>query len=282
MEEIEIDEALIGYKFDVGDVAVFPGTGVGKIKFIETREYNGKEYEIYVLNFFSGDTEIDVPVESAILNGLRPIITLEKIDEILVTLLDREFEINKQTWNRRYREYTQKLATGSVIEICKVFRDLALIKVRKSLSFGERKMYDQAHGLLIEEIAHVRLKEYETGVRSGTTEIQSKRRVKATNEESLLKHFEAHLDVLRTQATEDIAEQFRKDEEEEAIRRQIEENNKKERRSNSKKSVLAAKALAKEKKEKKEAEIREAAAALESEQLESEDQKAKEDQDPKE
>lgn len=223
--------------FDVGDIAVFPGAGVGKIEQIESQEHNGVPYEVYRLKFFSSDHEIDVPVESAIENGLRPVMPPEKIDALLDALSDRDFEINKQTWNRRYREYTQKLATGDVIEICMVFRDLALIKVRKSLSFGERKMYEQAHSLLVEEMAHVRLKEYMTGVKAGTTEIESNRRIRKDNEEALQKHFDAHLEKLRQRAIDQIAERFRKDEEVEAARRAVEEEVKKKNRKKRKGST---------------------------------------------
>lgn len=227
--------------FDVGDIAVFPGAGVGRIEQIESQEHNGMPYEVYVLKFFSSDNEIDVPVVTAVENGLRPVMPPEKIDELLEVLSDRDFEINKQTWNRRYREYTQKLATGDVIEICMVFRDLALIKVRKSLSFGERKMYEQAHGLLVEEMAHVRLKQYVEGVRAGTTEIISNRRIRKENEEALQKHFDAHLEVLREEAIEQISERFRKDEEEEAKRRAAEEELKKKNRKKRKGAAAAEK-----------------------------------------
>ena len=58
-----------------------------------------------------------------------------------------------QAGNRRYREYTQKIKTGSVFEIAKVIRDLSVLKTDKELSFGERKMLDTAQGLLIKEIS---------------------------------------------------------------------------------------------------------------------------------
>ena len=56
-------------------------------------------------------------------------------------------------WNRRYREYMEKIKTGSVFEIAEVLRDLQRLKGDKELSFGERKMLDTARTLLIKEIA---------------------------------------------------------------------------------------------------------------------------------
>ena len=64
-----------------------------------------------------------------------------------------DVKIDNQTWNRRYREYMEKIKTGSVFEIAEVLRDLFLLKVDKELSFGERKMLDTARTLLIKELA---------------------------------------------------------------------------------------------------------------------------------
>jgi len=61
--------------------------------------------------------------------------------------------LDSQTWNRRYREYMGKIKTGSVYEVAKVLRDLSILKTEKSLSFGERKMFDIAQSLLVKELA---------------------------------------------------------------------------------------------------------------------------------
>ncbi len=61
--------------------------------------------------------------------------------------------MDSTTWNRRYREYTEKIKTGSVFEIAEVLRDLYLLKFDKDLSFGERKMLDTARSLLIKELS---------------------------------------------------------------------------------------------------------------------------------
>jgi CarD family transcriptional regulator len=65
----------------------------------------------------------------------------------------RDLAIDNQTWNRRYREYMDKIKTGSLFEVAEVFRDLSLLKMNKDLSFGERKLYDTAHTLLIKELS---------------------------------------------------------------------------------------------------------------------------------
>ena len=72
----------------------------------------------------------------------------------VINVLKRtDVKIDNQTWNRRYREYMEKIKTGSVFEIAEVLRDLFLLKVEKELSFGERKMLDTARGLLLKELS---------------------------------------------------------------------------------------------------------------------------------
>ena len=68
-------------------------------------------------------------------------------------LKERDIPPDNQTWNRRYREYMDKIKSGSVYEIAEVLRDLSLLKFEKELSFGERKMLDTAKSLLVKELS---------------------------------------------------------------------------------------------------------------------------------
>ena len=86
-----------------------------------------------------------------------PLVVIEKLIEehqLLNRILrQRKVEVDTQTWNRRYREYTEKIKTGSPLEIAKVLRDLLVLKSDKELSFGERKMLDTARSLLVKELS---------------------------------------------------------------------------------------------------------------------------------
>ena len=84
---------------------------------------------------------------------MRELIRADEVDEVFAILKSREVAVEGQTWNRRYREYMEKIKTGSVFEIAEVLRDLSLLKHDKDLSFGERKMLDTAKSLLIKELA---------------------------------------------------------------------------------------------------------------------------------
>jgi CarD family transcriptional regulator len=139
--------------FEIGDKAVYPAHGVGVIKDVQTVEEDGQSYECYVLKILDNGMTISVPVEAADANGMRQIIPKSAVEKIYEVLRDRKKPADKQTWNRRYREYMNKIKTGDPLEVAAVLRDLALLKKEKTLSFGERKMYDQAHSLIVQEVA---------------------------------------------------------------------------------------------------------------------------------
>ena len=139
--------------FNVGQKAVYPNYGVGTVAAIETKEFQGSSLSFYVIRFSDSGMKIMVPTESASEKGLRPIISRDEASKVIDILKETDVKIDNQTWNRRYREYMEKIKTGSVYEIAEVLRDLYLLKVEKELSFGERKMLDKARTLLLRELS---------------------------------------------------------------------------------------------------------------------------------
>jgi CarD family transcriptional regulator len=139
--------------FKVGDLAVYPAHGVGIIEAIEKKEILEKDHQCYVMRIIDNGMTIIIPTSNTEAVGLREIIDQEEIPKIFEILKERDVEIDTQTWNRRYREYSEKIKTGSVYEIAGVLRDLVLLKYDKELSFGERKMLDMAMHLLVKEIS---------------------------------------------------------------------------------------------------------------------------------
>lgn len=140
-------------KFKVGDNAVYPGYGVGQITAIDIKEISGNRLTFYSIKILESGMKIMVPTDNAETVGLRPIISKTEADKVIDILKDRDVKVDNQTWNRRYREYMEKIKTGSVYEIAEVLRDLFVLKVDKELSFGERKMLDTARGLLLKELS---------------------------------------------------------------------------------------------------------------------------------
>lgn len=139
--------------FRVGDKAVYPGQGVGEVLGIEHKEIAGQRQSFYVLQILENSMKIMIPINKVGSVGLREIINDEEVEEVYSILNIKTITADSTTWNRRYREYSEKIRTGSVFEIAAVLRDLYLLKYDKDLSFGERKMLDQARSLLVKELA---------------------------------------------------------------------------------------------------------------------------------
>jgi CarD family transcriptional regulator len=139
--------------FQIGDKAVYPGHGVGVIEAIESKQIMDSDQLFYVLRILENGMTIMIPKENVAAVGLRGVIRKLEVSKVLHILRDRDVEIDNQTWNRRYREYMEKINTGSIFGIAEVLRDLHLLKSEKELSFGERKIMDLAKNLLVKELA---------------------------------------------------------------------------------------------------------------------------------
>ena len=145
--------SALNKEFKVGDIAVYPAHGVGKVHSIEEREIAGNKHKFYILKIMDTGMTIMVPTGNVRNVGLREVINESEVNIVYEILAERDISINEQTWNRRYREYMDKIKTGSIYEIAEVYRDLMLLKHEKDLSFGERKLLDSARNLLVKELA---------------------------------------------------------------------------------------------------------------------------------
>ncbi|NQU13599.1 MAG: CarD family transcriptional regulator, partial [Desulfobacteraceae bacterium] len=114
---------------------------------------SGCKQDFYVMRILDSNMIIMIPTSNVNNVGLRDIIPLAEIPKLYSILKKRDVTLDSQTWNRRYREYMDKIKTGSVFEVAEVYRDLLILRLDKELSFGERKMLDTARGLLVKEIS---------------------------------------------------------------------------------------------------------------------------------
>ncbi len=140
-------------EFIIGDKAVYPSQGVAEVVGIEQKEISGKIQRFYVLRVLESDNRIMVPTDKSGQVGLRRIVGEEEIDEVRQILREKEVHVDRQTWNRRYRGFMEKIRSGSLFEVAEVFRDLYRLKGLKPLSFGERRMLDTARGLIVQELS---------------------------------------------------------------------------------------------------------------------------------
>jgi CarD family transcriptional regulator len=139
--------------FKIGDRAVYPAHGVGVIEDIKCRVISGTKRTFYVLRIVDKEMTIMIPTDNAQMVGLRGIIDKKEVPKVFRILAEKNVGVDCQTWNRRYREYMEKIKSGSVFEVAEVLRDLVLLKCDKDLSFGERQMLDLAQNLLVKELS---------------------------------------------------------------------------------------------------------------------------------
>ncbi|MCX5742662.1 MAG: CarD family transcriptional regulator [Proteobacteria bacterium] len=140
-------------QFAVGDKTVYPVHGVAEVVGLEDRDIGGSNIPVYVLKILDTGLKIIIPTINAGAVGLRDLITSKQVKEVYTIMKSRDVPRDTQTWNRRSREYMEKIKTGSVFEIAEVMRDLCVLRQTKELSFGERKMLDNARSLLVKELA---------------------------------------------------------------------------------------------------------------------------------
>jgi len=140
-------------EFAKGDLAVYPAHGVGCIESIESKQINGDTMNFYMMKIVENGMVIMIPTSNVESVGLREVISEDEIPEVYKVMKEKGNGSDNQTWNRRYREYMDKIKSGSVFEVAEVYRDLLILKLDKELSFGERKMLDTARGLLVKEIS---------------------------------------------------------------------------------------------------------------------------------
>jgi CarD family transcriptional regulator len=123
--------------FRIGDKAVYPGHGVAEIMGVETREISGRKQSFYILKALDSGMKIMIPTSNVGTVGLREVISEDEVEEVYEILRSREISVEGQTWNRRYREYMEKIKTGSIFEIAEVLRDLLRLKFVKELAVAK-------------------------------------------------------------------------------------------------------------------------------------------------
>lgn len=137
--------------FNLGDHVVCPGHGVGQVLSIDQKDIAGQVMSFYTIKIIANGMKVIIPVDSE--EGVRELITANEVESVYELLQNHNVKVDNSTWNRRHRDYTLKVKTGSLLEVADVLRQLLLLKTSKKLSFGERKMLDQCKDLIVSEIA---------------------------------------------------------------------------------------------------------------------------------
>lgn len=141
--------------FQVGDKVVYPNHGVGIIEQISSRTLGASVERFYLLRIKSSSLKVMVPFHNVENVGLRRVIKNGEIQRILDFLMDGKCE-NHADWKYRFKENSDKMRTGSLLEVAGVLKSLLLLNQTKPLSFREKKMLERARYLLVSELAMAR------------------------------------------------------------------------------------------------------------------------------
>jgi CarD family transcriptional regulator len=139
--------------FDVGEVAVYPGHGVGRIESIEEKEFSGTKQSFYIIRILDTDMTIMIPTDGAKNAGLRGVIDACDVSRVYDILRDKNIVHDNSPWNRRYKEYMERIKSGSIYEVATVLKELYNLRYWKELSFGEKKMFEMARNLITKELS---------------------------------------------------------------------------------------------------------------------------------
>ena len=141
-------------EFKIGDKVVYPNHGLGIIEQIEKRTMGDRMEEFLTLRIVANDSTVMVPRSNTTNVGLRRVVTKKEVEEVFDVLKDTKITLYDD-WKGRFQENSDKMRTGSITEVARVFKSLSHLALQKNLSYRERRMLDKAKYLIVSEIAEV-------------------------------------------------------------------------------------------------------------------------------
>ena len=143
--------------FKVGDKAIYPGYGLGRIVSIETKEISGMMQKFYSILITNSETRIMVPENR--MAQVRSVITREEAKKVLALLSDstsdRFMAAPGKNWSKRYQQYMKVIKTGNIFDTARILRDLLSIEKKKGLSFYEKQLMLTVCKMLFDELSMV-------------------------------------------------------------------------------------------------------------------------------
>lgn len=141
--------------YKIGEKVVYPNHGVGVIEQISYGTLNGRTETYYMLRITSSSLKVMVPRSNAEAVGLRPVIRNGETEKVLGYIAKGKFN-SHHDWKHRFKENSERMRTGSLIEVAAVLKSLVALSRTKPLSFREKKMLERAKYLLVTELATAR------------------------------------------------------------------------------------------------------------------------------
>lgn len=145
MENVETE-------FRLDQKVVYPSQGVGKVIEIFKKEFNGALVFYYKIYIEVSDMTVMVPVEKSHELGIRAIVSREEAEAALDSI-GGDYEAPTSDWKLRYQTNLELLKRGTIADIASIVRCLYHRSKIKELPILERKLYDNAKKLLVDEIS---------------------------------------------------------------------------------------------------------------------------------
>jgi CarD family transcriptional regulator len=141
--------------FQVGEKVVYPNHGVGTIENISSRSFGTQQERFYLLRLSPNRMTVMVPFSHVGDVGLRKVTKCSEINRVL-SYLSAGRPCCAHDWKDRFKENSDRMKGGSLLEIAEVFKALLIIQMSKPLSFREKKMLERARSMLILETSVAR------------------------------------------------------------------------------------------------------------------------------
>ena len=141
--------------FEVGDKVVYPNQGVGTVEQISHRNLTGQPETFYMLKLNSNGLRVMVPTTNVATLGLRRVAKLREITAVFEYLNAGGIKA-PHDWKDRFKENSDQMRSGALLEVAEVFKSLLVLSQAKPLSFREKRMLDRAWVLLVDEISMAR------------------------------------------------------------------------------------------------------------------------------
>lgn len=138
--------------FQVGEKVVYPNHGVGVIENVSARSFGSQYENFYLLRLICTSLTVMVPVSHVGDLRLRKVTRNGEIGKVLLFLSNGQCRCHGD-WKDRFKENSEKMLSGGLLETAEVLKSLLVLQGHKPLSFREKKMLDRARHMLITEVA---------------------------------------------------------------------------------------------------------------------------------
>lgn len=143
----------LSMEFKKGLTVVYPHHGAATILEVAKKEFRGEKKLYLKLKVEAGNLIIWVPAETAESEvGVRDVIDAKGVKKVEAKLKE-EFIEEPTNWSRRFKANQEKLASGDVMKVSEIVRDLWRRQQDRGLSAGEKRMLAKAMQILVSELA---------------------------------------------------------------------------------------------------------------------------------